>query len=160
MPISNWGKIVKILTQKKETISVMESCTGGFILNELTNISGASNVLKEGAVTYSNEAKIKLGVSQKTIDQYSVYSAETAVSMAKATQKNASATIGVGITGLLGRLDSNNPDTLKSNHVWYAIQYKKQEPIIKELEVPNTKSRKTQKEFVARDIASNLLKII
>ena len=160
MPISNWKRIVQLLQQKEITISVMESCTGGYILNEITNVSGASNILKEGAVTYCNEAKIKLGVPQKTLEKYSVYSAETAVAMAKATKKNASASIGIGITGLLGRLDPSNPFVKKQNHVWYAILYKSNQPIIKELDVPSSKSRKTQKAFVADDIATTLLSIL
>ena len=45
-------EIVDLLTLRKETIATMESCTGGFIVNEITNIPGASNVLKFSCVTY------------------------------------------------------------------------------------------------------------
>ena len=51
-------EIVEILKTKKQTISTMESCTGGAIVNEITNIEGASNVIKYSAITYSNEFKI------------------------------------------------------------------------------------------------------
>ena len=48
-------QIVKILTNNNQTISTMESCTGGALANAITNIEGASNILKFSAVTYSNE---------------------------------------------------------------------------------------------------------
>lgn len=101
-------EIVELLTQKKETIATMESCTGGYIVNEITNIEGASNVLNFSAVTYSNEYKIKMGVPEKTIEKYSVYSIETAIEMAKAISKYANSTYGIGITGQLGKKDQNN----------------------------------------------------
>ena len=83
----NWKKIVNDLKKKEITISTMESCTGGGIANEITNISGASEVFKEGFVTYSNEAKIKHGVPEVLIEQYTVYSPEVAVGMAKAAKE-------------------------------------------------------------------------
>ena len=49
-----WEEVVKKLIEKKMTIATMESCTGGGIANEITNISGASAILKESYVTYSN----------------------------------------------------------------------------------------------------------
>ena len=101
-------EIVDLLTLRKETIATMESCTGGFIVNEITNIPGASNVLKFSCVTYSNEYKIKMGVSKSVIDEYSVYSINTAIEMAKAICKFSSATYGIGVTGQLNRKDPNN----------------------------------------------------
>ena len=62
-------EIVKLLTKNNETISTMESCTGGAIVNEITNIPGASDVLKYSAITYANEFKVKMGVSKETIDK-------------------------------------------------------------------------------------------
>ena len=53
-----WEDIVKILINKNYTISTMESCTGGGIANQITNIQGASAILKESYITYCNEAKI------------------------------------------------------------------------------------------------------
>ena len=73
--------IVLLLKKKNKTISTMESCTGGGVANAITNIEGASEVLKYSAVTYSNEFKIKMGVSSEVIDKYSVYSMETAMEM-------------------------------------------------------------------------------
>ena len=61
----------------------MESCTGGGVANAITNCEGASEILKFSAVTYSNEYKIKMGVSSEVIDKYTVYSMETADEMSK-----------------------------------------------------------------------------
>ena len=61
-------EIVKKLTKENKTISTMESCTGGGFVNAITNIEGASEVLKFSAVTYSNEYKIKMGVDKDIID--------------------------------------------------------------------------------------------
>ena len=109
--------LVEKLKQKKETISVMESCTGGALANAITNVEGASNVFSFGVVTYSNEAKIKFGVSRTTIERYSVYSKETAKEMSEAIAKFAGSTYGVGVTGMLGTVDPQNPQ--ESNNIVY-----------------------------------------
>lgn len=92
-------KIVKILKEKNQTISFMESCTGGFLANSITNISGASNVIKVSLVTYSNEYKIKFGVTKNIINKYTVYSKQTAKEMAKNIADFANADFGIGVTG-------------------------------------------------------------
>ena len=100
--------LVKLLIDKKKTISTMESCTGGGVANAITNIEGASEVLKFSAVTYSNEFKIKMGVSKDTIDKYSVYSMEVAQEMSKCISDFTSSDYGIGVTGKLNRYDPNN----------------------------------------------------
>ena len=50
-------KIVEILKNKNQTISCMESCTGGMLASEITNIDGSSDVFSLGLITYSNEWK-------------------------------------------------------------------------------------------------------
>lgn len=102
-------ELVEKLIRENKTISTMESCTGGGIANAITNISGASEILKFSAVTYSNEFKIKMGVNSNIIDKYSVYSMETADEMSKNIALFTSSTYGVGITGKLCRVDENNP---------------------------------------------------
>lgn len=101
-------EIVKLLINKKQTISTMESCTGGMLANEITNIVGASEVLKFSAVTYSNEFKIKMGVDSNIIDKYTVYSIETAHEMGKKISDYTNSDYGVGITGKLNEIDKNN----------------------------------------------------
>ena len=86
----------------------MESCTGGACVNAITNVPGASQVLNFSAITYSNDFKIKMGVSEEVINKYTVYSKETAREMAKAISMFALSDYGIGITGKLGKRDPNN----------------------------------------------------
>ena len=101
-------KVVKRLIELKKTISTMESCTGGGVANAITNVEGSSEILKFSAVTYSNEYKIKMGVSSEVIDKYSVYSMETANEMSKNISLFTNSNYGVGITGKINRPDKNN----------------------------------------------------
>ena len=153
-----WFEIVNKLIEKKQTIATMESCTGGGIANEITNISGASAIIKESYVTYCNEAKIKHGVAAEVIDTYSVYSTETAIEMAKAAKQKANSNYSIGVTGQLGRIDPNNPEE-KLNHVWFAISDKDDNITSKEIVVPSD-DRNKQKEYVIDEIAKELVNII
>lgn len=101
-------RVVKKLISINKTISTMESCTGGAIANEITNIPDASRVIKFSAVTYSNEYKIKMGVDEKLINKYSVYSIEVARDMAKTISLFTNSNYGVGVTGKLKKVDENN----------------------------------------------------
>lgn len=100
--------VVEKLIKLNKTISTMESCTGGALVNEITNVEGASNVIKFSAVTYSNEYKIKMGVSENIINTYSVYSRETAKEMSKKISDFTNSDYGVGITGKINKPDPNN----------------------------------------------------
>ncbi len=113
-------EIVKILTEKKETISTMESCTGGGLADKITNVSGSSEVFKFSAVTYCNEFKVKMGVSKDIIDVYSVYSIETAHEMARNISDFTNSNYGIGITGKLKKADSNNEEG-SDNEVFVSI---------------------------------------
>lgn len=101
-------EIVELLNRSNKTVSTMESCTGGCVANCITNVEGASNVFKFGAVTYSNEFKIKMGVSSDVIDKYSVYSMETSCQMSKCICEFTNSNYGIGITGKLNRCDDAN----------------------------------------------------
>ena len=94
--------VVRMLKEKAMTISAAESCTGGGFASLITDVAGASDVFKTSYVTYSNEAKIKLGVDPAIIDEYGVVSPETAVAMAEALHKDTSADICVSVTGYAG----------------------------------------------------------
>lgn len=100
--------VVEILGSLNKTISTMESCTGGAIVNAITNVEGASKVLKFSAITYSNEFKIKMGIDKKTIDKYSVYSEETAIEMSRNISDFTNSNYGIGVTGKLNKIDDNN----------------------------------------------------
>lgn len=101
-------KTVELLKKKNKTVSTMESCTGGALVNEITNIEGASDVLEFSAVTYSNQFKIKMGVDKEVIEKYSVYSMETAKEMSKKISLYSDSDYGVGVTGKLNRIDKKN----------------------------------------------------
>lgn len=94
-------EVIEKLISVNKIISVMESCTGGCLSNEITNIEDSSKVFSFGAVTYSNEYKIKLGVSKKTIDKYTEYSKETSNEMSKSICNYTNSSYGIGITGRL-----------------------------------------------------------
>jgi PncC family amidohydrolase len=102
---------VKVLKENGRIITFVESCTGGGLANAITNIQGSSEVLKDSFVTYSNEAKVALGVPQDVIDLHSVYSQACATEMALAgLEKSVGANIAVGITGSFNRVDTYNPE--------------------------------------------------
>lgn len=151
-------ELIKLLTINKKTISTMESCTGGGVVNSITNIEGASEVLKFSAVTYSNEYKIKMGVSKSVIDKYSVYSIETAMEMSKTISNYANSDYGVGITGKLNRVDINNLYG-KDNVVYISIYdrnnnkfYNTKIEVLKE-------SRELNKQLVIDEVVNQMLKI-
>ncbi len=93
--------IVHYLIKNHISISTMESCTGGLLASLITDIPDASTILKFSAVTYSTEYKIKMGVPKEVIDNYTVYSQEVSIEMAKAISKFTDSDLGVGITGRL-----------------------------------------------------------
>ena len=121
--MKTFKKIVLELIKRGETIATMESCTGGGVADAITCVEGASEVLKFSAVTYSNQYKIKMGVSADVINEFSVYSMETAHEMALNISKFANSDFGVGITGKLNRADVNN-NYGKDNQVFVSIYYK------------------------------------
>jgi len=97
------GIVASLLTQKKRTLAVAESCTGGLIADRLTNIPGSSLFLERGVITYSNESKIQLlGVPAETIEKYGAVSEEVAIHMAEGVRKRAGTDIGIAVTGIAG----------------------------------------------------------
>ena len=93
----------KILTKKKKTLAIAESCTGGLISNRLTNVSGSSKYFMTGVVAYSNESKENmLGVSPRIIKRYGAVSKQVAFQMAKGIRHFACVDIGIGVTGIAG----------------------------------------------------------
>ncbi|MDI6617780.1 MAG: competence/damage-inducible protein A [Clostridiales bacterium] len=98
-----WDVVAKMLIDRKLTIAVAESCTGGMLASRLINYPGISDVFMEGAVTYSNDAKMRrLGVSAKTLKKYGAVSAETAREMAEGIARTANTDIGLSTTGIAG----------------------------------------------------------
>lgn len=152
-------EIVKILTEKNQTISTMESCTGGALANLITNIPGASLVFKFGAVTYSNEFKIKMGVKKEIIDKYSVYSKETAQEMSKNIALFSESDYGVGITGKLLRSDPNNKEGL-DNKVYICCYVKSKDAYFNEEFLVDQESREENKALVLQHVLKLLKEVI
>ncbi len=95
--------IGKLLTEKKWTLAVAESCTGGLITHRLTNVPGSSAYLIASVVAYAYEAKVAgLGVSWDTLNKYGAVSEETVREMARGVREKFGATIGLAITGIAG----------------------------------------------------------
>lgn len=155
--MKTFKKVILELIKRGETIATMESCTGGGVANAITNIEGASEVLKYSAVTYSNEYKIKMGVKEEVIDKYSVYSMETAHEMALNISKFAHSSFGVGITGKLNRADENN-NYGKDNEVFVSIYYKEKYYDMK-IGV-DKKTRKQNKEVIIDRIIEKIGEIL
>lgn len=152
-------ELVEKLTEQNKTIATMESCTGGSLANEITNIDGSSKVIKFSAITYSNEFKIKMGVSKDIIDKYSVYSRETADEMSLSISKFTSSNYGIGITGKLNRVDENNLYG-QDNVVFISIYDSDNKKFYnKELKVTKN-TRKENKELVIKTAVQMLLKLI
>lgn len=95
--------VVRILTERKQTLALAESCTGGAVANRVTNVPGASAVFLCGFVTYSNEAKEQfLGVDRETLVRCGAVSEETAREMARGARDRTGADLAVAITGIAG----------------------------------------------------------
>lgn len=95
--------VAKLLSEHHLTVTTAESCTGGLLAGRLINVPGISENLKEGYITYSNEAKEKiLGVSHETLEKCGAVSEETVLEMAAGGAKAANADICVSISGIAG----------------------------------------------------------
>ena len=99
----NLKKIHKKLIDKKLTISVAESCTGGLLASNLTKLANSSKYFQMGLITYSNEAKTKiLKVDRNIIKKYGAVSKECCEEMVKNLYKISKSKINVSITGIAG----------------------------------------------------------
>lgn len=95
--------VVRLLQEKNATVACAESCTGGMISSMIVDVPGASDVLLEGAVTYSNEAKMRrLGVTEAILAQYGAVSEPCARAMAEGMRKTSGADYAMATTGIAG----------------------------------------------------------
>jgi len=96
-------KIVRRLTDRKQTLAVAESCTGGYLSHRLTNVQGASAVFLSGMVTYSNAAKQTfLGVRAETLERHGAVSEPVAREMAEGARRAIRADYAIATTGIAG----------------------------------------------------------
>ncbi len=95
--------VAKLLLDKKQTIAVAESCTGGLIASKLVAYPNISRCFLQGQVVYTNEAKIKnLGVQESTLQQYGAVSQEVVKEMALGMAKVSGADITLSVSGIAG----------------------------------------------------------
>ncbi len=99
--IEEW--VVAQLIERNLTVSTAESCTGGLLSSRITDVPGASNIFKQGFVTYSNEAKHELlGVPQDLLDKFGAVSEPVALSMAERALALAESDFSLSLTGIAG----------------------------------------------------------
>ena len=94
---------VGLLSGNGLTITTAESCTGGLLSGRLINVSGASDVINVGFVTYSNDAKMEyLGVDKEVLKEHGAVSSECALQMAEGAAKRGGSQVGLSTTGIAG----------------------------------------------------------
>lgn len=152
-------EVIEKLISTNNTISTMESCTGGCLANEITNIEDSSKVFSFGAVTYSNEYKIKLGVNKETIDKYTVYSKEVSNEMSNAICNYTNSNYGVGITGKLNKEDINNK-TNQNDIVYISVYDKDNDKYYNQTLTVSSFDRKENKSIIVKVIIDMLIAII
>jgi nicotinamide-nucleotide amidase len=92
-----------ILAERKLTIAVGESCTGGLIASRLTDVPGSSRYVERGVVAYSNAAKTELlGVPDEMLKAHGAVSEAVATAMADGIRSRSRVDIGIGVTGIAG----------------------------------------------------------
>ena len=153
----NYRHLTQLLISRNLTITTMESATSGQIASLITDTEGSSAVLKGAFVTYCNEAKIMQGVPAEIIDRYTVYSKETAGSMAQTCRNAYNANIGIGVTGTMGNVDPANPNASVPGQVYFAIDI---DGDVKAyyVELPPQPTRLAYKLAVAAEIYEELVK--
>jgi nicotinamide-nucleotide amidase len=93
----------RLLAERKQTLALAESCTGGLLAGRLTDVPGSSDYLLEGCVTYSNAAKqARLGVAHDLLAAHGAVSAEVAGAMAEGIQATAGSDWALSVTGIAG----------------------------------------------------------
>jgi len=103
-------EIVRLLSERKKTLVLAESCTGGFIANGITNVPGASKVFLGGIVAYSNGAKEKfLGVRPQTLEKSGAVSEAVAKEMAEGAREKFGSDFAIAVTGIAGP-DGGTPE--------------------------------------------------
>ena len=93
----------ELLLKKQQTLALAESCTGGLIAHRITRVAGSSAYFLGGAVTYSNQEKIRaLGVDPATLEKFGAVSRETALAMSQGIRERTGASVALSVTGIAG----------------------------------------------------------
>ena len=95
--------LIQKLTTSNQTLSTVESCTGGLLFGYLTAVPGASAVLERGFITYSDKSKQEMvGVTANTLASFGAVSEQTAEEMAKGGCRIARTDLSISLTGIAG----------------------------------------------------------
>lgn len=92
----------KQLQERHQTLSVMESLTGGLLASTITDFQSSSKYFVGGIVAYSSELKAQMGVPREILERYGAVSKETARAMAHAAREHFKTDFGIGVTGVAG----------------------------------------------------------
>jgi nicotinamide-nucleotide amidase len=96
-------RVGQVLLERRQTLALAESCTGGLISHRITRIAGSSAYYLGGATSYANEIKIKLlGVRPATLEKHGAVSQETALEMSGGIRDRTGADFGLSVTGIAG----------------------------------------------------------
>jgi len=116
--------ISDIMCKKKLTVSVAESCSGGFVSTFLTYCAGSSLFFKGSTINYSNASKIKLlGVDEAIIDTYGVVSKNVAEQMAQNVRLIHNTDYGLSTTGYVDVYYDNNNNKCNNFHAWMSVSH-------------------------------------
>jgi nicotinamide-nucleotide amidase len=137
------GVVGKLMLEHQQTVATMESLTGGLVADELTNIPGASQYVVGGAVTYTNDAKARMGVNPATITAHGAVSQETALEMAQAVRERFGSSWGLSTTGVAG------PDASEGKPVGTLFIGVAGPDFLKAFEMSSVGDRRTLKERAA-----------
>jgi len=139
--------VVGLLKQGKQTLATAESCTGGLIANQITNVSGASEVFLAGYITYANSAKSDiLNVDSKLIDKNGAVSEAVARAMAEGARTRAASTFGLATTGIAGPTGGSTEKPVGT--VYFALASEDSETVARKFVFPT--DRETFKQLAAR----------
>ena len=93
----------RLLLDRRLTVSMAESCTGGLVGHRLTNVAGSSRYVERGVVVYSNQAKEQLlGVPEEMLRAHGAVSAPVAEAMAAGICRMSGSGCGIAVTGIAG----------------------------------------------------------
>lgn len=138
--------VVHLLRQRNETLALAESCTGGLLAHEVTNVPGASKIFRAGYIVYANEEKTRLlGVSTKSIERFGAVSEKVAIEMAQGARNASAVTHAIATTGIAGP-EGGTPEKPVGT-VFVAIASEKEETLCQRFFFPI--DRPTFKELVA-----------
>ena len=134
----------KTLLDRKLTIAVAESCTGGLISSRLTNIAGSSKYVLGGIIAYSNDVKVcQLGVDAETLRLHGAVSEAVVREMCEGVRRVTGASVGVSVSGILGP-DGGTPEKPVGT-VWIAVSADGHETVAKKYLFENDRLRSKER---------------